>query len=114
VSSIEDRDDRIVVHSNIEEGRRLFPQYACQVRTSVLGDATVDFVTKPIPAGALPLTDGAIVQGEVVGNPLDMFANLQGDLQVTIKSLGDAGNEVANLPAALMKVGTEIENRCRL
>src|SRR5262245_14962048 len=97
VASIEDRDDRIVVHANIENGRRLFPQYICQVRTSVLGDATIDFVTRPIPPGQLPLADGAVVPGEVVGNPLDMFANLQGDLQVTIKSLGDAGNEVAKL-----------------
>jgi phospholipid/cholesterol/gamma-HCH transport system substrate-binding protein len=97
VASIEDRDDRIVVHANIESGRRLFPQYLCQVRTSVLGDATIDFVTRPIPPGQEPLGDGAVVMGEVVGNPLDMFANMQGDLQVTIKSLGDAGNEVAKL-----------------
>ncbi len=97
VSSIEDRDDRIVVHANIENGRRLFREYPCQVRTSVLGDATIDFVTAPVPPGTPPLADGATVAGEVVGNPLDMLANIQGDLQVTIKSLGDAGNEVAKL-----------------
>lgn len=97
VATIEDRIDRIVVHANIEKDRPLFPQYVCQVRTSVLGDATIDFVTRPVPPGTPPLADGAIVQGEVVGNPLEMFANLQGDLQVTIKSLGDAGNEVAHL-----------------
>lgn len=97
VASIEDRDDRIVVHANIEAGRRLFPQYLCQVRTSVLGDATIDFVTRPVPPGQQPLGDGAVVAGEVVGNPLDMFANMQGDLQTTIKSLGVAGDEVANL-----------------
>jgi phospholipid/cholesterol/gamma-HCH transport system substrate-binding protein len=97
VSSIEDLDDRIVVHARIDAGRRLFPQYACQVRSTVLGDATIDFVASPVPPGAVPLADGATVTGEVIGNPLDTFANLEGDLQVTIKSLGEAGNEVANL-----------------
>ena len=36
-------------------------------------------------------------RGEVVGNPLDMLANIQGDLKVTINSLGRAGDEVAEL-----------------
>lgn len=97
VASIEDRDDRIVVIANIDEGRRLFPQYRCQVRTTVLGDATIDFITTPVPPGTQPLANGAVVRGEVVGNPLDMLTNIQGDLKVTIESLGRAGNEVANL-----------------
>lgn len=97
VARIEDRDDRIVVYANIDEGRRLFPQYRCQVRTTVLGDATIDFITTPVPPGSEPLANGAVVRGEVVGNPLDMLTNIQGDLKVTIESLGRAGNEVANL-----------------
>ncbi len=97
VASIEDRDDRIVVYANIDAGRRLFPQYKCQVRTTVLGDATIDFITTPVPPGTQPLANGAVVQGEVVGNPLDMLTSIQGDLKITIESLGRAGNEVANL-----------------
>jgi phospholipid/cholesterol/gamma-HCH transport system substrate-binding protein len=97
VKSIEDLDDRILVHARIDGGRRLFPQYACQIRTSVLGDAVIDFVAAPVPPGTPPLADGATVRGDVVGNPLDMFANMQGDLQVTIRSLGTAGDEVARL-----------------
>jgi phospholipid/cholesterol/gamma-HCH transport system substrate-binding protein len=97
VHMIEDLDDRIVVHARIDSGRRLFPQYRCQVRTTVLGDATIDFAVAPVPPGTAPLADGATVSGEVVGNPLDTFANLEGDLQVTIRALGEAGREVANL-----------------
>jgi ABC-type transporter Mla subunit MlaD len=97
VHLIEDLDDRIVVHARIDSGRRLFPQYRCQVRTTVLGDATIDFAVAPVPPGATPLADGATVIGEVVGNPLDTFANLEGDLQITIRALGEAGTEVANL-----------------
>jgi phospholipid/cholesterol/gamma-HCH transport system substrate-binding protein len=97
VHMIEDLDDRIVVHARIDGNRRLFPQYRAQVRTTVLGDATIDFAVAPVPPGTPPLADGATVRGEVVGNPLDTFANLEGDLQVTIRSLGEAGREVANL-----------------
>jgi phospholipid/cholesterol/gamma-HCH transport system substrate-binding protein len=97
VKAIEDREDRIVVQARIDAGRKLFPQYACQVRTSVLGDATIDFVAAPVPPGTQPLADGATVRGDVVGNPLDMLANIQGDLQVTIQALGEAGSEVAKL-----------------
>jgi ABC-type transporter Mla subunit MlaD len=97
VHTIVDLDDRIVVHARIDAGRRLFPQYACQVRTTVLGDATIDFVASPVPPGAVPLADGATVTGIVVGNPLDTFVNLEDDLQITIKALGEAGTQVANL-----------------
>jgi phospholipid/cholesterol/gamma-HCH transport system substrate-binding protein len=97
VHMIEDLDDRIVVHARIDGGRRLFPQYRCQVRTTVLGDATIDFAVAPVPPGTTPLADGATVTGAVVGNPLDTIANLEDDLQVTIRALGDAGREVTNL-----------------
>lgn len=97
VASVDDLDDRVAVRATIDAGRRLFPQYACQVRTSVLGDATIEFVAAPVPPGTQPLADGAVIRGEVVGNPLDMLANIQGDLKVTINSLGRAGDEVANL-----------------
>jgi phospholipid/cholesterol/gamma-HCH transport system substrate-binding protein len=97
VASIEDFDDHVVVWANIEEGRRLFGEYECQVRTSVLGDARIEFVTRPLPQGAQPLTEGATVEGTVVGNPLDVIANLQDDLATTIASLGRAGDEVADL-----------------
>jgi phospholipid/cholesterol/gamma-HCH transport system substrate-binding protein len=97
VSSVDDLDDRVAVRATIDAGRKLYPQYKCQVRTSVLGDATLEFVACPIPPGTPPLTDGAVVRGEVVGNPLDMLANIQGDLKITIKSLGRAGDEVSNL-----------------
>jgi phospholipid/cholesterol/gamma-HCH transport system substrate-binding protein len=97
VSAIDDLDDRVAVRAAIDAGRRLYPQYVCQVRTTVLGDATIEFVARPVPAGTTPLADGAVIQGEVVGNPLDMLASIQGDLKVTINSLGRAGDEVSNL-----------------
>jgi phospholipid/cholesterol/gamma-HCH transport system substrate-binding protein len=97
VSSVDDLDDRVAVRAAIDNGRKLYPQYACQVRTSVLGDATIEFVARPVPPGTPPLADGDVVRGTVLSNPLDMLSNIQGDLKVTINSLGRAGDEVSNL-----------------
>ena len=97
VDSIEDLDDRVRVWANINEGTNLFREYTCQVRTSVLGDATVDFVTRRVPPETPPLVDGAEINGEVMGNPLNMIANLQDDLALTMNSLARAGDAVAVL-----------------
>ena len=100
VGSVEDLNDRVVVRANIDDDRPLYSQYTPVVRTSVLGDATIDFVTRPIPAGTPPLKDGAVVKGEVEPNPFEAlaeFTELKGDLQNTIESLGRAGDGVSNL-----------------
>ena len=97
VDSVEDRDDHVAVNVDVDKDRRLFPEYSAQVRTSVLGDATIEFVSRPILPGAQPLEDGAVLQGTVVGNPLDSISNLEGNLQQTIDSLGRAGDEVREL-----------------
>jgi phospholipid/cholesterol/gamma-HCH transport system substrate-binding protein len=97
VASVEDRDDHVAVKVDVDKGRRLYQDYLAQVRTSVLGDATIEFVSRPVPPGTQPLEDGAVVQGTVIGNPLDSISNLEGNLQQTIDSLGTAGDEVAKL-----------------
>ena len=101
VRTIKDLDDRVGVVAAIDSDFKLFPQYICQVRTTVLGDATIDFVTVPVPPGTPPLGDGAVVRGTVVGSPLDVLTNLQGDLQVAIQSLGKAGDEVSKLAVTI-------------
>lgn len=99
VSAVKDMDDRVIVTVRIDDDIRLFgdPIYLCQVRTSVLGDSTIDFASRRVPPGAMPLSDGATIRGQVLSNPLDMIANLQGDLAVMTNSLGRAGDEVAQL-----------------
>jgi phospholipid/cholesterol/gamma-HCH transport system substrate-binding protein len=98
VKSIDDLDDHVAVHVDVDHGRRLFPgnPYACEVRTSVLGDATIEFVAAAA-AGAQPLEPGAVVKGEVIGNPLETLTDLQGDLKRMITSFEHTSNEVAKL-----------------
>lgn len=100
VGSVEDLDDRVVVRANIDKDRKIFAQYTPVVRTSVLGDSTIDFITRSVPQGTQPVQDGEVMNGRVEPNPFEAiakFADLKGDLQTTIDSLGKAGEEVAKL-----------------
>jgi phospholipid/cholesterol/gamma-HCH transport system substrate-binding protein len=49
VASVEDKQDHILVIANIDKGRQLFPNYDCVVRTTVLGDASIEFIARPAP-----------------------------------------------------------------
>jgi len=97
VASIDELEDRVAVRADIEKNRTLYPQYTCQVRTTVLGDATIEFMSAPVPPGTPPLGDGAVVQGTVAGSPLEFISSLQGNLQRAADSLARAGDEVAKL-----------------
>lgn len=97
VRSVEEQADHVAVRAEIEKGHTLFPQYSCQLRTTVLGDATIEFTSAPVPPGTPPLADGSVIRGTVAGNPLDFISNLQGDLQRAANSLARAGDEVAQL-----------------
>jgi ABC-type transporter Mla subunit MlaD len=100
VSRIEDLQDAIVVWANIDGDRPLYPQYEPQVRTTVLGDASIDFSTRPLPPGTQPVEDGTVFQGRVAPNPFDAIAklgDLQDDIERTMDALTRAGDEVAEL-----------------
>lgn len=47
VESVQDKQDHILVLANIDKGRLLYPNYDCVVRTTVLGDASIEFIAKP-------------------------------------------------------------------
>jgi ABC-type transporter Mla subunit MlaD len=102
VDSIEDKGDGVVVHTNVESERPLQTNQVPHVRTSVLGDATIDFVTSRTNVVPEPLTDGAVIPGVVDPQPLDAIAKL-GDLQQDFaeasQALENAGHEVAKLAA---------------
>jgi phospholipid/cholesterol/gamma-HCH transport system substrate-binding protein len=100
VAEIEDRDNGVVLHVNIEGDRRLLTSHVPHLRTSVLGDATIDFVSEPTNLPPEPLQDGATIQGVVDPNPFDAIAklgDLQDDVQQTMQALARAGNEVADV-----------------
>ena len=100
VESVEDRDDGVEVVANIDAGRTLTTRHVPHVRTSVLGDATIDFSTGPLVEPPRPIDGSQPIPGVVDPNPFDsisQLANLQDDIQNTMQALARAGNEVADL-----------------
>jgi phospholipid/cholesterol/gamma-HCH transport system substrate-binding protein len=97
VADIEDLQDHVAVKANIDAGRLLYQNYEVQVRTTLLGDATVEFVTAPVPPGTPPVASGAVFQGKVAPSPLSAITDLQGDMKSMIDSLKKAGDEVSKL-----------------
>jgi len=100
VHSIEDKDDKVILQTEVETDRPLQTNQVPHIRTSVLGDATIDFVTVPSNVPPQPLADGAVIPGVVDPQPLEAIAKL-GDLQQDFaraaNALEGAGIEVKNL-----------------
>jgi len=97
VADIEDLQDHVALKANIDSGRLLYPNYRVQVRTTLLGDATVEFVAMPVAPGTPPVGAGAVFIGTVAPSPMDAIIDLQDDLQTMIISLRTAGDEVGEL-----------------
>jgi phospholipid/cholesterol/gamma-HCH transport system substrate-binding protein len=101
--------------AEIDGNRELFPQHQPHVRTTVLGDATVEFqIDEPVPPGSPRVPDGFVYQnGQVDDNPLESLAKL-GDLREEFASasraLTTAGDEVARLAGRINEAfGEETE-----
>jgi phospholipid/cholesterol/gamma-HCH transport system substrate-binding protein len=113
VSAIDDLDDGVVVRVDIDGDRRLLTSHVPHVRTSVLGDATIDFVSQPSAVPPQPLIDGARIPGVVDPNPFDSIAklgDLQDDIQQTMQAMTRAGTEVADVAQRVNEAfGSETE-----
>ena len=97
VAVVRDTDEGAEILVNVNEGKQVKTNERARVQTSLVGDAVVEFVPVGPSAGAQPVQPGGRVKGTYAPGPMDMVANLQGDLQQTIISLGRAGDEVALL-----------------
>ena len=97
VAEVEDRQDHVAVKANIDAGRLLYSNYRPQVRTTLLGDATLEFITAPVAAGATPVGNGAVFAGTVSPNPMDAIIDMQSNLKEMVDSLRTAGDEVGRL-----------------
>jgi phospholipid/cholesterol/gamma-HCH transport system substrate-binding protein len=100
VKSIEDKDGGVLLKADIDGNRPLFTDFEPHIRTTVLGDATIDFLSKRPAPGAQPVASGTIFRGRVDPNPFDSLGQL-GDLKdefgAASRSLAQAGDEVSKL-----------------
>jgi phospholipid/cholesterol/gamma-HCH transport system substrate-binding protein len=104
VDSVEDTDDGALITLNIDDGKQIKSNEIGRIQSSLVGDAIIEFVPASSPVGAAVVEPGQTVQGMYNPNPMDMMAGMQGDLKQTIVSLGDAGQEVAELADRLNQI----------
>ncbi|MEX0866365.1 MAG: MlaD family protein [Pirellulales bacterium] len=118
---------RITVKIRTGDGAEVYDNETFQIKGSLLGDALLEVVPineqDPLarqvplesvdatalapgemfvmqvdpPAPPRPLPDGAVVEGRVLGNPLDLANELEGDIKATLKSFQEAGDQVGRL-----------------
>ncbi|HMP07695.1 MAG TPA: MlaD family protein [Lacipirellulaceae bacterium] len=104
VAAIEDTDDSVLITLNIDDGKIVKTNEIGRIQSSLVGDAIIEFVPARSPLGATPVAAGQTIDGMYAPNPVDLLATLQGDLRQSIVSLGQAGEEVAELADRLNTV----------
>ena len=105
VDSVEDTDAGALITVNVQEGKQVKTNEIARIQTSLIGDAVVEFTPAGPQQGAQPVQPGGPpLRGMYNPSPLDLIANLQGDLKQTIQSLGGAGEEVRILAQQLNSV----------
>lgn len=104
VAKIEDTDDGALITLNIDSGKVIKSNEIGRIQSSLVGDAIIEFVPNTSPVGATPIAPEAQIRGMYAPNPMDMLTTLQGDLKQSIVSLGQAGEEVAELADRLNTV----------
>ena len=108
VKSIEEQADGMLLMAEINSNRPLYAEYEPHIRTTVIGDATIDFEFdfkhKRLAANAQPVAGGYEFHGAADESPFDAiakFGSLQQDFAEAAHSLNLAGNEVSQLAAKL-------------
>ncbi len=117
VATVEDTDEGALLTIDIDEGKHVKTNELARIQTSLIGDAVVEFTpTSPSQGAQIVKAGGPPLRGMYNPSPLDLIANLQGDLKQTIQSLGRAGDEVAILAERMNAVmgGQDIDRIDRM
>ncbi len=108
VKSIEELPDGMLLRAEINANRPLYAEYEPHIRTTVIGDATIDFEFdfkhKRLAPDAKPVEDGYVFNGVADESPFDAiakFSDLKQDFSAAAQSLDQAGKAVTQLSARL-------------
>src|SRR4051794_7748031 len=104
VKSIEEQLDGILIRTEINSTRPLYAEYEPHIRSTVIGDATIDFEFdfkhKRLPADAPRVPDDFVFNGvadESAFDAIAKFSDLKQDIAEATHSLNQAGQEVGKL-----------------
>ena len=109
VTQVDLLDDGVLLTAKIDEGRALRTSEEARIATaSLLGDAVVEFVlrkTEDLPQEIRVIRPGETLVGKAsTGGPMEvmeMFANLEDDIDEMLGSVADAGNKVADVSVSI-------------
>src|SRR3954447_11777739 len=108
VKSIEELSDGMLLKAEINSNRPLYADYEPHIRTTVIGDASIDFEFdfkhKRLAPDAQAVAEGYVFNGAADESPFDAlakFGNLQQDFAEAAHSLNQAGNAVSQLASKL-------------
>jgi phospholipid/cholesterol/gamma-HCH transport system substrate-binding protein len=91
-------DNEVLVTASIEGGIELFRDEMVKIKSGLLGDAELEFVPGPRrPDQRVRVQAGDLLAGAVAVDPLQAFANIEGNLSRAADSLATAGEEVGKL-----------------
>ena len=117
VADVQDTDQGALITINVDAEKHVKTNEIARVQTSLIGDAVIEFSPDSPPEGAqIVQPGGPPLRGMYNPSPMDLIANLQGDLKQTIVSLGRAGDQVAQLADQLNTVlgDQDVERLSRL
>jgi phospholipid/cholesterol/gamma-HCH transport system substrate-binding protein len=105
VDSVTDTDNGALITLNIDGEKQIKSNEIARIQTSLIGDAVIDFSPLgPVANATVVPPGGPPLRGVFVPSPLDLLSNMQGDLKIAIQSLGEAGQQVAQLAEKLNTV----------
>ena len=94
----------VVVTAEIQGDKRLYQNDICYVQTSLLGDASLEFVRVDDPKiPTAEIADGAKIRGYVQVDPAQLMSDLQGTLDQTIGSVTHAAGNLSLASQKLRK-----------
>lgn len=96
VRDVELRDRHVQVTADIDLKHKIRESELCRIASaSVLGDPVIEFSpSDDIDPNTPMLENGSEIDGDVTGNPLEVFVELKEELKAAALSLRDAGNEM--------------------
>jgi phospholipid/cholesterol/gamma-HCH transport system substrate-binding protein len=98
-------DGGVLVTAAIDGNRQLHRNEVPRIRTSLLGDAMLQFV--PVEDETLPkdpIKPGETIQGAVVTDPLQVLRNLEPQLNEMMRSVTRTSNELGDLTSQINRL----------
>jgi phospholipid/cholesterol/gamma-HCH transport system substrate-binding protein len=91
-------DNQVLATASIDGNIELFRDEVVRITAGLLGDTALEFVPGPNQAAQRTrIKPGDVLAGTVSVDPLQAFANIEGNLNKAAESLTDAGTEVGKL-----------------